>query len=138
MAALDKKTNEVKHFKDELAKTQTALNEQKNHSAQVERELDESNEELQALRVFKEDTARRLEEEAAARELEAARPEINISDEIVDLKIKLETSEIINDDMKKQIIEIATEANRKHNEQQNQLQGVEAVRSTVVLFASSR
>ncbi|KAJ1559697.1 hypothetical protein HK096_011370, partial [Nowakowskiella sp. JEL0078] len=43
------------------------------------------------------------------------------------LKKQLESADAMIEQQKKQILEIALEANKKHNEQQNQLQGVESM-----------
>jgi hypothetical protein len=50
-----------------------------------------------------------------------------IPQDIAQLKVELEAKDAEIADLKNQMIGIAMDANRKHNEQQNQLQGVEAV-----------
>lgn len=50
-----------------------------------------------------------------------------VPDDVLEIQAKLDDAQATIQQQKRQIMEIAADANRRHNEQQNQLQGVEAV-----------
>ncbi|KAJ3035456.1 hypothetical protein HDV00_003747 [Rhizophlyctis rosea] len=119
--ALERKNTEIKTMREDMAKLQTQFEDEQVRAETMKKQVTDLQEEVQDLRQFRATT---LKEADMAQSKELSETE---SDDIASLQRKLETSENLVDQLRKQIITIASDANRKHNEQQNQLQGVEAL-----------
>ncbi|KAJ3410355.1 hypothetical protein HDV05_003858 [Chytridiales sp. JEL 0842] len=119
--ALERKSVDMRQLKDDLTKVQQSYEEQKAINDNLEREMTESRAEIAQLRAFK---AAASKESETAQTTEA--PTVAAPD-VAQLKIELEVKDAEIADLKRQMMGIAMDANRKHNEQQNQLQGVEAL-----------
>ncbi|KAJ3277626.1 hypothetical protein HK104_003125 [Borealophlyctis nickersoniae] len=151
MFTLERKSAEIKAMREELAKAQTQYEDEvvktgnercckgtthiisvggtiilsyENFHVMVDsmkRQLTELQEEVHDLRQFR---ANALKD---AENAQRKGTEEVVPDDVMTLQKKLETSEATIAHLKRQVIDIATDANKKHNEQQNQLQGVEAL-----------
>ncbi|KAJ3185445.1 hypothetical protein HDU87_000066 [Geranomyces variabilis] len=118
---LDRKSAEYKQLREELTKVQTMYEEEMAKSEDTKRQMADMMEELSDLRSFRMN-AMRDAEEASKRD----GPE-TVPDDIQAFQQKLEDAQLMIVQQKRQIMEIAGDANKRHNEQQNQLQGVEAL-----------
>ncbi|KNC98817.1 ubiquitin-specific protease UBP2 [Spizellomyces punctatus DAOM BR117] len=118
---LERKSAELKQVREDLAKTQSMYEEEVAKTEDLKRQMTDVQEELHDLRQFRA-TALKDAENAAKKEVQVAVP-----DDIMDLQEKLEDANATIQQQKRQIMDIAADANRRHNEQQNQLQGVEAL-----------
>ncbi|KAJ3154194.1 hypothetical protein HDU86_004738 [Geranomyces michiganensis] len=119
---LDRKSAEYKQLREELTKVQTMYEEEMAKSEDSKRQIADMMEELSDLRSFRM-TAMRDAEEASKR----AEGVVSVPDDIQAFQQKLEDAQLVIVQQKRQIMEIAGDANKRHNEQQNQLQGVEAL-----------
>ncbi|TPX70357.1 hypothetical protein SpCBS45565_g01777 [Spizellomyces sp. 'palustris'] len=118
---LERKSAELKQVREDLAKNQSMYEEEVAKTEDLKRQMTDVQEELHDLRQFRA-TALKDAENAAKKEVQVAVP-----DDIMDLQEKLEDANATIHQQKRQIVDIAADANRRHNEQQNQLQGVEAL-----------
>ncbi|KAI8839289.1 hypothetical protein BC829DRAFT_29855 [Chytridium lagenaria] len=108
-------------MREDMAKLQTSYDDQKAAAETLEREVHDLRAEVHDLRIAKNN---------AQREVEVAEKRDSvpvIPDDIAQLKLDVETKDAIIATLRKQITDIAIDANRKYNDQQNQLQGVEAL-----------
>ncbi|KAJ3233679.1 hypothetical protein HDU81_002064 [Chytriomyces hyalinus] len=118
--ALERKVSEIKQLSDELVDVKIALDDQSTVTVAQKKEIQELKLEVNELRNFR--TTALKEAEVLNAKLEEKAPS-----DITDLRIELEIKDGTIAIMKKQAIEMATDADRKHNELQNQVQGVEAL-----------
>ncbi|KAI8832143.1 hypothetical protein BJ741DRAFT_711074 [Chytriomyces cf. hyalinus JEL632] len=118
--ALERKISEMKQLSDELVDVKIALDDQSTVTVAQKKEIQELKVEVSELRNFR--TTALKEAEVLNAKLEEKAPS-----DITDLRIELEIKDGTIAIMKKQAIEMATDADRKHNELQNQVQGVEAL-----------
>ncbi|RKO93227.1 hypothetical protein BDK51DRAFT_42737 [Blyttiomyces helicus] len=130
MFSIEKKTAEVKALKEDLATVQGLYEDERRKHEVTTLSLTDAQEELTDLRQFRANALREAEIAAADSDPPAGRSEV-VPDDVLTLTRQLKMSEATCEQLRKQIISIAIEANRKHNEQQNQLQGVEALISGV-------
>ncbi|KAJ3048831.1 hypothetical protein HK097_010173 [Rhizophlyctis rosea] len=121
MFALERKNTEIKTMREDMAKLQGQIEDEQIRNETMKKQLTDLQDEVQDLRQFR---ANALKEADMAQQRDG--PE-EPSDDLISLQRKLDQSESLIDQLRKQIITIASDANRKHNEQQNQLQGVEAL-----------
>ncbi|KAJ3092858.1 hypothetical protein HK102_001683 [Quaeritorhiza haematococci] len=129
--ALERKNGEMKQLREELAKTQATFEQQKSISEQLERDLADAQEELRSLRAFRTQALKDAELAAQKASLSTANNADVTPADALELREQLETAEATIQALRKQVVDIAVEANRKHNEQQNQLQGLEALIESV-------
>ncbi|KAJ3137449.1 hypothetical protein HDU90_001850 [Geranomyces variabilis] len=118
---LDRKSAEYKQLREELTKVQTMYEEELAKSEDTKRQMADMLEELSDLRSFRMNTMRDAEEASKRDGTET------VPDDIQAFQQKLEDAQLVIVQQKRQIMEIANDANKRHNEQQNQLQGVEAL-----------
>ncbi|ORY49418.1 hypothetical protein BCR33DRAFT_582213 [Rhizoclosmatium globosum] len=118
--ALERKSNELKLLTEDYNNLKTSLEDQMAVAANLRKDIAEQKIETNELRNFKTNAMKELE--ALQSKMEEKTP-VDASE----LKIEIEIKDGIISNMKKQAIEIATDADRKNNELQNQLQGVEAL-----------
>ncbi|KAJ3210378.1 hypothetical protein HDU67_005370 [Dinochytrium kinnereticum] len=116
---LERKTAEIKQMREDMTKLQSSYDDQKTASEMMERELHDLRAEVHDLRIAKNNSLKEVE---IIEKVEPAVPE-----DLAHLKADIEAKETIITQLRKQITEIAIDANRKYNDQQNQLQGVEAL-----------
>ncbi|KAJ3191736.1 hypothetical protein HK101_007449 [Irineochytrium annulatum] len=117
---LERKSTEIKQMRDESTKLQSTYEELKGTSEVMEREMNDMRNELTDLRTFK---------VSALKELESAQQtvEVVVPDDVAQLRSELESKDALIVQLRKQAIDVAVDANRKYNDQQNQLQGVESL-----------
>ncbi|KAJ3331975.1 hypothetical protein HDU76_001649 [Blyttiomyces sp. JEL0837] len=118
--ALERKNAELKQSREDFSKLQIQFEEQKASHDMTEKELAEYKAELTDLRVFKANTLKEQEQPVA-------KVEIEVPQDLVFLRSEIEAKDAMINQLKRQTVDIAVDANRKHNDQQNQLQGVEAL-----------
>ncbi|KAL5032822.1 hypothetical protein BDV3_001359 [Batrachochytrium dendrobatidis] len=117
--SIDRQQTEIKQLQEELNKSHLIFDEETKKVYALTKENSEIMEEVKQLREFK--NAAELKETIPVPKKESTPEEV----EMYQLQIKnLEGSRLA---MKQQMIDIAIEANRVHNSQQNQLQGVEGL-----------
>ncbi|KAJ3011508.1 UNVERIFIED_CONTAM: hypothetical protein HDU68_001638 [Siphonaria sp. JEL0065] len=118
--SLERKTAELKLLNEDYAALKGALDDQMIMAGTYRKEIADLKLEVNELKNFKTNAIK--ESELLHAKLEERSP-VDASD----LKIEIEIKDGIITNMKKQAIEMATDADRKNNELQNQLQGVEAL-----------
>ncbi|KAJ3153098.1 hypothetical protein HDU89_000726 [Geranomyces variabilis] len=118
---LDRKSAEYKQLREELTKVQTMYEEELAKSEDTKRQMADMMEEMSDLRSFRMNAMRDAEEASKRDGTET------VPDDIQAFQQKLEDAQLVIVQQKRQIMEIAGDANKRHNEQQNQLQGVEAL-----------
>ncbi|KAJ3101508.1 hypothetical protein HDU97_001323 [Phlyctochytrium planicorne] len=118
---LERKNAEIKQMREDMTKLQSSYDDQKIAYDVMDREVHDLRNEVHELRVAK--------AAAAAREAETVETKYEpvVPDDIMQLKADIEAKDIIVAQLRKQCTDIAIDANRKYNDQQNQLQGVEAL-----------
>ncbi|KAJ3017854.1 hypothetical protein HKX48_003345 [Thoreauomyces humboldtii] len=119
---LERKSAEMKQLREDLAKLQSLYEEEMVKQDEVRRQMADVQEELQDLRNFRSNAQRDAEEA-----LKRADGVVSIPDDIAALQARLDDAQNVVLQQKRQIMDIAADANKRHNEQQNQLQGVEAL-----------
>ncbi|KAI8904593.1 hypothetical protein DFJ77DRAFT_480143 [Powellomyces hirtus] len=119
---LERKSAEMKQLREDLAKTQSLYEEEMAKTDDTKRQMNDMQEELQDLRAFRANALKEAEEASKRGDGSASVP-----DDIQAFQEKLEEAQGIIHAQKRQIMDIAADANKRHNEQQNQLQGVEAL-----------
>ncbi|KAH6566140.1 hypothetical protein BASA50_006275 [Batrachochytrium salamandrivorans] len=110
---------EIKKLREEMSKLQTELDYETEKAYSLTREGEVIAAELQELRKFKKEaglkeTSRDVQEQSTPTDIETYQSQIR----------NLEGARL---EMKQQMMSIASEANRMHNSQQNQLQGIEGL-----------
>ncbi|KAI8930279.1 hypothetical protein BC831DRAFT_2059 [Entophlyctis helioformis] len=119
--SIERQQAEIKQLREELNKSHIAFDEETEKVYNLTRDNTDMLNELRQLRDFKA-MALAKEAELAAKPVAQSTPE---EIEMYQQQIKdLEAARLV---MKQQMMEIALEANRVHNAQQNQLQGVEGL-----------
>ncbi|KAL2918170.1 ubiquitin-specific protease ubp2 [Polyrhizophydium stewartii] len=121
MFSIERQQAEIKQLREELNRSHTAFDDETEKVFNLTRENTEMATELRQLREFRDSTLAKEAELAKKPVVESTPEEI----EMYQQQIKdLEAARLV---MKQQMMEIALEANRVHNAQQNQLQGVEGL-----------
>ncbi|KAJ3226475.1 hypothetical protein HK099_004785 [Clydaea vesicula] len=115
---LEKRNEEIKSFKEENLKLKLSFEEQKNLIEQKDTDLKELNDQLSDVKLLRQKSV------VAKGSNEEDTENVGVTKTEKD-ELEARDQTIIT--LKNQIINLATDANRKHNEQQEQLQGVEAL-----------
>lgn len=133
----ERKNGEIKQLREEILGYQEALQKQQSEFGLsffidvlislnpmkdgLEKELMEATNELQELRV------KQMGRPDAIISTDKQQIESIGLDEVNAMQRKLDASETQVQKLKRQLTQVSSDANRKHNDQQNQLQGVETV-----------
>lgn len=126
MLALDRKTVEVKQLKDEILVVKIIAEELRTTNEHLNTDISGLNQEIQTVNSLLVKTKKEAEDQTQ----KVVAPVI-VDNSMAEYKaqadIKLQLQETYIETLKKQIISIAMESNKKINDQQAQLQGVEAL-----------
>ncbi|KAL7753404.1 ubiquitin-specific protease ubp2 [Sorochytrium milnesiophthora] len=127
MYAIERKNTDIRQLKEEMTRMQADLDKQEQTIDQLEREVAQ----LQAtVETYKADKAA-MELAEKAQTARNTRPSTGVSDEVALTKELAQTRkqsqdlETQNNQLKRQLLELSTDANKRYNEQQNQMQGLE-------------
>ncbi|KAJ3072136.1 hypothetical protein HDU98_004148 [Podochytrium sp. JEL0797] len=118
--ALERKSTDLKQLNEDYAALKTKVDDQMVAAANYRKEVSDLKLEIGELKNFKLNAGK--ETELLLSKLEERAP-VDMSD----LKLEIETHVGTIAKLKREAIEMATDADRKNNELQNQLQGVEAL-----------
>ncbi|KAI8802749.1 hypothetical protein BJ742DRAFT_743450 [Cladochytrium replicatum] len=122
---IERKSNELRQARDDFAKLQQSAEQQKLITEQLEKDLAQVSSDLSELKA--------IHAACAPPELPAStnQPTLEASEEAEVLRTQLKAADATIQQQKHQIIQVAMDSSAKFNDQQNQIQGLEALVSGV-------
>ncbi|TPX34426.1 hypothetical protein SeMB42_g07324 [Synchytrium endobioticum] len=121
---LDKRNSELKQIREDLSRAHSNVESLRADKEKLEKETAVNHQEIRDLQAYKLASLRQaVDHPGQPKDIVAS---VNY-EEFAQTKLLLSAAERSADALKKQLLDLANEANRKYNDQQNQLQGADAL-----------